>query len=296
MYLVVWILILLGISCNFHSSFTLKGYVYESYSKTPLPGVTIVADSLSVTSDKDGFFRLSNLPDKKVPILVGKNDHYTDLTDILLLDQKINHRDFILDAKHPLGIDLSTYNEPSSYSFIYQSFDEKKAPLSIYSGKSVPIDESLELIGKFSEKNGHWNKIEVVQIGLSFFEKDEYNNWNESNQPNIQALLYQSESSDLIKKAYHFFEDPLLSYKEDPTIITIEGVKTTLFLVKEINPKENPQQYEIYIVNEGANKGQAKKIIRTNNAGNNSSHQTQVSLVLKEWNGDFQILAPQITQ
>lgn len=287
------LLILPFASCSFHRSYTLEGYVYETYRKSPLPGITILANDLMTVTDGEGFFRIKNLPTNKFPILVGKNKNYSDLIDTLLLDQKVNHRDFVLNAKHPMDIDLSSYHEPSSYAFTYHSIADKKIPLSIFSGRSVPIDESLNLLGKFFDQKNSWKKIEIVQIGLSFFEKDEYNNWNETSKPNIQALQFQSDAGDLIKKAYHFFEDPLLSFKEEPETISIEGVKTVLYHVKEVNPKENPQQYDVFLVKDGNYKGQVKKIIRTTYS---ADKQMETSLILNQWNEDFQILPPQITQ
>jgi hypothetical protein len=283
-------------SCVFHRSYTLEGYIYEAYSKTPLPGITVKTGELSSVSDQEGFFRIKDLPNKKVPITVGDQKNYTDLTDILLLDQKVNHRDFILSAKHPLGIDLSAYNEPSSYSFTYHVTRDKDIPTAIYSGESVPIDETLKLLGKFFDKSGKWKTVEAIQIGLSFFEKDEYNNWNEPAKPNMQALQFQSDAGDLVKKAYHFFEDPLFTFKEEPGIVIIEGVKTILFHIQSSAKENTARQYDVYLISEGPTKGQAKKIVRTILGESNPGGKTQVTLILNQWNTDFQIQPPQITQ
>jgi hypothetical protein len=284
------------ISCHFQRSYTLEGYVYESFSKTPLPGITIQCANLSAITNKDGFFQINPLAEKKVPILVGKHKNYTDLTDTLLLDQKVSHRDFVLDAKHPLGIDLRNYRDPLSYAFSFQAFNYKKTPTAILSGKMVPIDESLQIIGKQMDQSNKWIPVEAVHIGISFFDKDEFNNWNEPLQPNAQALQFQSDAEDLIKTAYHFYEDPLLSFTEDPGNFTVDRTNCTLFRVSILNDNIKKRQYEIYLVKDGEQKGQAKKIIRTFLGTVESKDRTMISLILSQWNEDYQILPPQITQ
>jgi len=284
------------ISCHFQRSYTLEGYVYESFSKTPLPGITIQCANLSAITNKDGFFRINPLAEKKVPILVGKHKNYTDLTDTLLLDQKVNHRDFILTAKHPMNIDLSEYKEPFSYAFSYHSAENKSLPNSIYNGFVIPIDESISITGKFMDQNKQWQSMEVIQIGFSFFEKDEYSNWNETSKPNTQALQFQSETGNMIKTAYHFFENPVLTYTMETGTFIVEGIKTTLFRVKDANDKGTGKQYEVYIVQEGENKGQVKKIISITSSTHNSPKSSSISLILRRWNEEFIIAPPQITQ
>jgi hypothetical protein len=287
------LILLFLVSCSFQRKLTLEGYIYEAYSKSPLPGITIKANGTSVISDQDGFYKIQEIPQKKVPVVIGNHKNYSDLEDILLLDERINHRDFILYAKHPLGIDLNGYIEPSSYVFTFHTTKGNEIPTSIYSGESIPIDEKIKLLGKFYDSSKQWKSLEVIQIGLSFFEKDEYNNWNEPVQPNIQALQFQSDAGDMIKKAYHFFEDPSLIYTEETNIVVIEGSNTKLFHVSSSTKENTARQYDVYLIVDGANKGQAKKIVRTISL---PGSKTKDTLLLNQWNQDLLIQAPQITQ
>lgn len=283
-------------SCFFPRSYTIKGYVYEAYQKSPLPGITVKAMDKQCTTSQDGFYSIINLTEKKVPILVGNHQKYSDLTDTLLLDQKVNHRDFILEAKHPLGIDLSEYHEPVSYQFSYRSMEDKDLLTSIITGKMVPIDESLSIVGQFLNPLKKWQPVEVVQIGLSFFEKDDYGNWNETTKPNGQALQFRANAGDMIKMAYHFFEDPLIEYVKEPGEFLVEGKKTALFHVKHTNNKESEKQYDIYLLEEGDQRGQVKKVVMNINDLLNAPNKTTMTLLLSQWNEVLEITPPEITQ
>jgi len=285
-------LCLFSISCLFHRKHTIQGYVYEAFNKSPVSGIEVKADTQVVLTNKDGFYQISGIRLSKVPVVVGDHKRFEDLIDTLILDSGQNFRDFILNAKHPLNIDFKEYMEPSSYHCQITVGVNEKIPQFFAKADMVPIDESMKITGMYFDDKKQIKPFEMVQIGITYWEKDSYNNWNETIKPDGKVTQYPSLLRDMLKKCYHFFEDPQLKYSLDPKEFTIEGQKTSLFYIQGIGTENSSIHYEVYVIKEGANVGQIKKIIRR--VGTDSN--TMLAVILNRWNEDIKIEPPLITQ
>lgn len=259
-------LVIIFVSLNIYSckneSATLEGNVLESFRSTPIPNIKVYADGKVTKTNEMGHFQIKGLKKGTVEVTIKDSDKYEEFNDKLVLDAGVNLRDFMLEAKHPLNIPASEI--PELTSFAYEIFIglNKDKPLAIANVETSPAEPALHIVGKEYDASGKATNIEVIQIGITYWVADNYGNWNIIQNPGESVFRINSVFNEKYTSAVNFYKDPNITYKDTEEEVVIDGVKTRKFTAT-VNEGESGfiDNLEIYVITEGANKGNIKRII-----------------------------------
>lgn len=246
--------------CNLQK--TMLGYVYESYDKSPVPGIVIQVNDQKVTTDSKGAYSIKLEKTNKVNVTI-QNEKYITFQDWVVVPDKQNYRDFILDAAHPLGINTDEFQIPTEYSYeIRQGISETKLQF-IGTIDSIVVDESMCITGKQYNPEGKLVPVQSIKIGLSGFETDELGYWNMYEVPTDLQLKLSAKESFLIDLAYYFYADPKYTYERKQDAVIIGKTSCVHFMVTE---KATKKIYDIYLIQDGPEEGLVKRIVQNDQA------------------------------
>lgn len=277
-----------------NESAILEGNVLESFRSTPISDIKVYANGKVAKTNEMGHFQMKGLKKGTVEVTIKDSDKYEEFKDKLVLDAGVNLRDFMLEAKHPLNIPTSEI--PELTSFAYEIFIglNKEKPLAIANVETSPAEPALHIVGKEYDASGKATNIEVIQIGTTFWVADNYSNWNIIQNPGESVFRINSVFSEKYTSATNFYRDPYITYEDTKEEVVIDGVKTRKFTAT-VNEGESgfKDNLEIYVITEGANKGNIKRIISFSPM---HSMYPYVKITLSKLNETLSIQPPIITK
>jgi|GEM_PF-6798067 len=265
----------------------MQGYVYESYSLSPVNGVTIQVDDQTVITDKHGAYHLNTGEATKVKVLI-QDKRFEEFNDWVVIPEAKNYRDYILDAAHPFGLKTKDIVIPPAYSYQLRMGKGETSLDFIGTVDSVTVDESLRIHGKRYNEEHQLLPVESIKIGLSGFEKDELGFWNMYDVPTDLQLRISAKEAYLIKVAYHFYQDPAFSYTRSDKSVVIDKVECVPFTVTE---KATKKVIEVFLVKEGSYKGLVKHILQ-----NDSEKKEYTMVTFTAYDVQNPIVPPEITE
>lgn len=241
---------------------TMLGYVYESYAKSPISGITIQVDDQQITTDSKGAYSIELEKTNKVNVTI-QSEKYVTFQDWVVVPDIKNYRDFILDAAHPFGIKADEFQIPTEYSYeIRQGVSETKLQF-IGTVDSIVVDESMRITGKQYNPDGKLVPVQSIKIGLSGFETDELGYWNMYEVPTDLQLKLSAKESFLTDLAYYFYADPEYTYEKKQDTVNIGKTSCVQFMVTE---KVTKKGYDIFLIQDGPEKGLVKRIVQNDQA------------------------------
>lgn len=277
-----------------NESAILEGNVLESFRSTPITDIEVYANGKVAKTNEMGHFQIKGLKKGTIEVTIKDSDKYEEFKDKLVLDAGVNLRDFMLEAKHPLNISASEI--PELTSFAYEIFIglNKDKPLAIANVETSPVEPALHIVGKEYDSSGKTTNIEVIQIGTTFWVADNYGNWNIIQNPGESVFRINSIFNEKYTPATNFYRDPNITYEDTKEEIVIDGVNTHKFIatVKDIE-SGFIDNLEIYVITEGKNKGNIKRIISSSPM---HSMYPYVEITLSKLNETLSIQPPIITK
>ncbi len=277
-----------------NESAILEGNVLESFRSTPITDIEVYANGKVAKTNEMGHFQIKGLKKGTIEVTIKDSDKYEEFKDKLVLDAGVNLRDFMLEAKHPLNITASEI--PELTSFAYEIFIglNKDKPLAIANVETSPVEPALHIVGKEYDSSGKATNIEFIQIGTTFWVADNYGNWNIIQNPGESVFRINSIFNEKYTSATNFYRDPNITYEDTKEEIGIDGVNTHKFIatVKDIE-SGFIDNLEIYVITEGKNKGNIKRIISSSPM---HSMYPYVEITLSKLNETLSIQPPIITK
>lgn len=236
----------------------MQGYIYESYDKSPVPGITIQIEDQRVTTNSKGAYSIQLGKANKVKVTI-QDEKFVEFQDWVVIPEIKNYRDFILDAAHPFGIKAEEFRVPAEYTYdVRQGISETKLQF-IGTVDSIVVDESMRISGKQYNEKGDLIPVQSIKIGLSGFETDDLGYWNMYEVPTDLQLKLTAKESFLTELAYYFHANPAYAYEKKEETVTIGKTVCVKFLVTE---KSTKKMYEVFLVQDGTEKGLVKRIIQ----------------------------------
>lgn len=265
----------------------MQGYVYESYNKSPVANVTIQVDNQNVITNQKGSYSIQVGKTKKVKVLI-QDKRFEEFNDWVVIPDKINYRDFILDAAHPLGLKTEDFQIPTAYSYQLRMGTSENSLQFIGTVDSDLIDESMRINGKKYDAKQKVISIQSIKIGLSGFETDELGFWNMFEVPTDFQLKLSSKENYLTKLAYHFFEDTMYTYKMAEKPVMIDNIPCMQFSVTESGSNITT---EVFLIQDGPEKGLVKRMIQ-----NDKVNKEYIMITFMAFHVEVPIVPPEIIE